>query len=110
MNKGRLMVEDTLDNIRQALQPEARIQIELAEPDRFPVAALLDLDFVSRAELRDGRLSVHLTGTASPVERAGVSRAVSQHGGVIVDMHAEQMTLEQAFVTITDEEVERLAA
>lgn len=110
MNKGRLMVEDTLDNIRQALQPETRIQIELAEPDRFPAAALLDLDFVSRAELRDGRLSVHLTGTASSVERAGVSRTVSQHGGVIVDMHAEQMTLEQAFVTITDEDVERLAA
>ena len=110
MNKGRLVVEDTLDNIRQALQPEARILIELAEPDRFPAAVLLDLDFVSRAELRGGRLSVHLTGSATPAARAGVSRAVGHHGGVIVDMHAEQMTLEQAFVTITDEQVERLAA
>ena len=110
MNKGRLVVEDTLDNIRQALQPEARILIELAEPDRFPAAALRDLDFVRRAVLSESRLSVHLSGAATPAARAGVSRAVSRHGGVIIDMRAEQMTLEQAFVTITDEQVERLAA
>ncbi len=110
MNKGRLVVEDTLDNIRHALQPEARILIELAEPDRFPAASLLDLDFVRRAELSEGRLSVHLSGAATTAARAGVSRAVGRHGGVIVDMRAEQMTLEQAFVTITDEQVERLAA
>ena len=110
MNKGQLIVEDSLDNVKRQLQPEVRLRIELTAPPAPMLPRLEELPGVASLEVAETRLSLSLKATDLAAAKARVSRAIVEAGGVIIDMQTEEMSLEEAFVAITDQNVAQLTA
>ena len=110
MNKGQLIVEDSLDNVKRQLQPEVRLRIELTASPAPMLPRLTELSGVTSLEVAETHLSLSLKATDLAAAKARVSRAIVEAGGVIIDMQTEEMSLEEAFVAITDQNVSQLAA
>lgn len=108
MNRGRLVVEDSLSNIRRLLQPEARIQIELAGSAQQHVPLLDTQPGIASLSCAGSLLTIHLQDSDVSAARARISRLITQAGGVIIDMRTEEMSLEDAFVSITEQNVHQL--
>jgi len=107
LHKGRLLVEDTIDGIRTRIGGSRVIQLVLTElPPSLP-EALGQVADVEQVEVVDHQVAVRTSGERDA--RADIFQAVVQSGGVLVEMSTEQMSLEDAFVTITNRNVEQLA-
>jgi ABC-type multidrug transport system ATPase subunit len=106
INRGVLVAEDTMDGIRRSTASEIRLEILLeAIPDGL-LKRLSDMPFVVSAEIKGG--SVRLTVKADRDHRGEISRAVVESGGVILGFVAHEVSLEEAFITITESNVNRL--
>ncbi len=107
INRGRLVAEDSMEGLRRWLWPEVRLRVELAAATPGIESAIADLPSV-RAVHRDGRsLVIEVDGAGDA--RAEISRAISDRRGLVVGMTAEERDLEQAFLAITEGDVETLA-
>lgn len=109
LHQGRLLIEDTLAGLRQRISRGHRLVVEL---DRLPAP------LVARLENEPAVLELHAVGTEPRLEllldgqhdaRAAISHLITQSGGVILGMESEELSLEEAFVTITNQNVTRLA-
>jgi ABC-2 type transport system ATP-binding protein len=109
LHQGRLLIEDTLAGLRQRIGHGRKLAIELAS---VPAPLLPEL------ERAPGVLELHVAETGPRLEllvdgqqdaRAAISQLITQSGGVILGMESEEMSLEEAFVTITNQNVTRLA-
>lgn len=107
LHKGRLLVEDTIDGIRARIGGSRVIQLVLVElPPSLP-DTLRQVADVEQVEVVDHQVAVRVSGERDA--RADIFQAVVDSGGVLVEMSTEQMSLEDAFVTITHRNVEQLA-
>ncbi len=109
LHEGRLLIEDTLEGIRRRIGQGRRFVVEL---DRVPPAL--------QARLRDDPLVLELTLPPGGQElqmllddhadsRAAISHVITESGATILGMRSEEISLEEAFVTITNQNVNRLA-
>lgn len=108
MNKGRLIAEDSLDNLRRALAPQINLDVELHELPPNLVTHLEQLPFVRETNSNGNKLTLK----ADVVDdfRLRISQAIAEHGGIIIDMRSKEMSLEEAFVTITEQNVSTISA
>lgn len=106
MHRGQLVAEDSLDRLRQKLRQQVDLELQLQELRPGLVEHLAGLDFVQEINGEGTRLKLQLD--AATDFRPQVFAAVSAHGGVIVDMRTKEMTLEEAFITITEQNVSAL--
>ncbi|MFZ5917038.1 MAG: ABC transporter ATP-binding protein [Chloroflexota bacterium] len=109
IHHGQLLAEDTIDGLRARLSGELQIELELAEPAPELPAALEKLAFVRTITDTDShgrRFTAHLDSSGD--RRAELSRAIVAHGGIIVAMQQKEISLEEAFVTITERDIPRL--
>jgi ABC-2 type transport system ATP-binding protein len=107
LHKGRLLVEDTIDGIRARTGASKIVQLVLVDmPSSLP-DALRHIAGVDGVEAVDHKVTVQVSGRRDV--RADIFQAVVENGGVLVEMSTEQMSLEDAFVTITLQNVEQLA-
>lgn len=106
MNKGQLLAEDSMEDLKRRLVDEVQLDLELEEASEAVVNALKALPFVLSLEVNGKRLSLN-TG-ADKDYRGQLSTAVIQAGGVIVDLRRHEMSLEEAFVTITEKNLSLL--
>ena len=109
LHQGRLLIEDTLDGIRRRVGQGRRFVVEL---DRVPT----DLEASLRAEplvleltAPPGSHELRMILDADGDGRAAISGIITASGATILGMRGEEMTLEEAFVTITNQNVTRLA-
>ncbi|MFN8593395.1 MAG: ABC transporter ATP-binding protein [Thermomicrobiales bacterium] len=107
LHQGRLLVEDTLAGIRQRLGRGRRFVVELAAVPEELVKRLQEEPYVLELVQDDRRLTLLLDDQHDA--RPEVSRLITESGGVIVGMESEELTLEEAFMTITNQNVTRLA-
>jgi len=84
INKGRLLAEDSMDNLRKRLTDVAELEIELSEAKK------------------------EITDTLSAFDFAQISEAISQQGGVVLGIKKKEMSLEEAFITITEKNISLL--
>lgn len=103
LNKGKLIAEDSLDAIRRHLQPHVEMSIELEKPRPALAKHLEDLDFVYGASIENNLLNVKI-GTEQDY-RAPLSRYITHQGATIIGMATKEMSLEEAFVTITEQNI-----
>lgn len=108
LNKGRLLVEDTMQSIKRRVSDEVELTVEVEDLGNDIVQALEALDFVTGVARLDRQLVVKTKPEAD--YRGQISRAISSKGGVLLGMRAKEMSLEDAFVTITEKNVPLLAA
>jgi ABC-2 type transport system ATP-binding protein len=107
LHGGRLLVEDTMDGLRKRLARQQRMTIELERVTPEVISALEQQPFVAQVERRGQELALLLRSGEDV--RARLSRLIGDAGGLILSMRSDQMSLEEAFVTITSQDVMTLA-
>lgn len=107
LHGGRLLVEDTMDGLRQRLATQQRMQIELDEVTPELIAQLERQPFIAQVSQQGKQLTLMLRSNEDV--RADLSRLISEAGRLILRMQSDKMSLEEAFVTITSQDVLRLA-
>ena len=109
LHQGSLLIEDSLVGLRRRLGSGRRMVVELER-----IAAPL----VERLEQEPYVLELHVTNSGQQLEllledgqdvRPRLSHLITESGGVILRMESEEMSLEDAFVTFTNQNVTRLA-
>ncbi len=107
LHGGRLLVEDTMDGLRQRLATQQRLQIELDEVTPALIERLEHQPFIAQVSRQGNQLTLLLRSNEDV--RANLSRLISEAGGLILRMQSDKMSLEEAFVTITSQDALRLA-
>ena len=107
MHEGHLLVEDTIDGVRNRIGGPKIVQLALVETPPELTEVLRNIPDVEKVEVSDGQLSVQISNDSDV--RAAIFQAVVETGGIMVEMRMDQMSLEKAFVTITNQNVEQLA-
>ncbi len=107
LHEGRLLVEDSLTGLRRRLAPGQRFVIELDSIPAGLMARLANEPFVT--EITEKGQHIEMLVQAQHDVRPRIFHLVADAGGVILGMHSEEMSLEEAFVTITGDNVAQLA-
>lgn len=106
--RGQIVAEGTVAEIQRQLEPGDRYAIEFEGNEAAIGAALATLEYVESVRNEDDKLLLQLN-TSRDV-RAEISRLVTGAGGTVLGITRIQMTLEEAFMTVTDDRVKRLPA
>jgi ABC-type multidrug transport system ATPase subunit len=104
--EGRLLVEDTMNNLRSLAGATQSIRLSFAELEDNQVMAFQDLTCVQKVE-RDGN---HLTLKVENENdhREEIGRAILENHLVVTEMKQEEVSLEEAFITITENNLGQL--
>jgi ABC-2 type transport system ATP-binding protein len=106
INKGRLLAEDTMDNLRKRLTDVVELEIELTEAKKKIIDTLAAFDFIKGLKKEENLLTIKVK--ADKDYRAQISEAISQQGGVVLGIKKKEMSLEEAFITITEKNISLL--
>lgn len=107
INKGRLLAEDSMDNLRKRLTDVLELEIELSQAKKEIIDTLTAFDFIKGLK-REGNLLTIKVKTDKDY-RAQISEAISQQGGIVLGIKKKEMSLEEAFITITEKNISLLA-
>src|SRR5690349_5440534 len=106
--RGRVVAQGTVAEIRGKLEPGGRYVLEYEGNEAAIRRALAVLQAVREVKAEGGRLLLRVApGRDMRVE---ISRAVTGAGGLVLGINRQEMSLEEAFLTVTDDKVKRLAA
>lgn len=106
INKGRLLAEDTMDNLRKRLTDVVELEIELTEAKKEIIDTLTAFDFIKGLKREENLLTIKVK--ADKDYRAQISEAISQQRGVVLGIKKKEMSLEEAFITITEKNISLL--
>ncbi|NLN26619.1 MAG: ABC transporter ATP-binding protein [Firmicutes bacterium] len=107
IHKGKLVAQDTMDGLRRKLTEETEMYVTVEGLTDAIVDALRELPFIRSLSV-DGQ-TVTLRMDADKDYRGDLSRKIVDLGGVVLDMRRHEMSLEEAFVTITEKNINLLA-
>jgi ABC-2 type transport system ATP-binding protein len=102
INKGSLLVSDTLQNVSSMLSGPAMIHVELAELSDAVIVAVKKLPFVSGVWRTGNNLSIQVA-THKDV-RAEVSQEITRSGGVVVGISQKASNLEDVFIQLVSKD------
>jgi len=107
INEGRLLAEDTMENLRRKLTDVEELEVEVSEAKKETLEALSSLDFVKGITKEGKKLTIKVK--ADKDYRAEISQLISQKGEVVLGIKVKEMSLEEAFITITQKNISLLA-
>ena len=107
LNHGRLLVEDTISGIRSRIGESTNVQLRLVSVPDGLVTALEGIAEIGRIMQQNNQLTIQVSGSRDV--RPDIFQAVVAHDGIILEMATEEISLEEAFVTITHQNVAQLA-
>ncbi len=100
MNKGRLLAEDDMQHLKRRLSSEVELVIELERLEDAVIEAIRNERYVNSLEVDGSCVCVKTKADAD--HRADISRLISSMGGVVLSLSTKELSLEEAFVTITE--------
>jgi ABC-type multidrug transport system ATPase subunit len=98
IDRGNLLVSDTLQNVSSMLAGPALVHVEIARMSETVVQALKKLSFVTNVGQIGNEFSIQVA-THEDV-RAQVSETITKAGGVIVGMSMKASNLEDVFMQL----------
>lgn len=107
LHNGRLLIEDTMSGIRSRLGNSNIVHLTLANEAPALLEKLKSIPGVQKVEMQQQQVAVHVAGTRDA--RPDIFQAVVAADAVLIEMGLEEMSLEEAFVTITNQNVQQLA-
>ena len=107
MNNGQLLAEDRMENLAQRLTEEMTLEIELAEVKHEIIETLQRFEFVTHVS-GEGRI-LNVKVRTDRDYRPDVIQALISCGQTPLGIQARSMNLEEAFMTITKENISLLA-
>ncbi len=105
--KGRLLAEDRMSTLLSRFAPEREIQVDLESIPAGLVEEVKTLPFVLSASAVECSLRVRVDSSGD--HRRDLSELVIRRGLVPLRIDERETTLEEAFITITKDNVEQLA-
>ena len=109
MHEGSLLIEDSLAGLRRRLGSGRRLLVELDRVEPALVERLGEEPSVLDLQVADGGRQLELLLEDGQDVRSRLSHLITESGAVILRMESEEMSLEEAFVTFTNQNVSRLA-
>jgi ABC-type multidrug transport system ATPase subunit len=106
ISNGKLLAEDDLTHLKHQSANEMEISVELEGYSDAIASSLEELECVTSAVYEDSRLTVKTT--MDDDYRAQISRVIASHGGIVLSMVAKEISLEEAFVIITEQNLSLL--
>lgn len=107
LHQGQLLVEDSINGIRTRIGDTNVVHIELLEIPAALPAQLQSIPEVQKIETQENQLTLYLSSSRDA--RPDIFQAIVATGGTAVTMKMEEISLEEAFVTITNQNVQQLA-
>lgn len=107
LHNGRLLIEDTISGIRSRLGANNIIHLTLANEASTLSEKLKAIPEVQQIDVRQHHIAIQVSGARDA--RPDIFHAVVAADAVLIEMSLEEMSLEEAFVTITNQNVEQLA-
>lgn len=104
MNRGRLVADGPIDVVKQMTRSERRYRVDLDAISPALLAALNGLPFVKRTEAAGDSVIVAVEGTGD--YRRPISRTISEAGATVLGLRELEASLEEAFVTLTEQNLE----
>ncbi|MCD6574579.1 ABC transporter ATP-binding protein [Candidatus Aerophobetes bacterium] len=108
INKGKLLAEETMENLRKKLTEFTQLEVELVEINKDILDALSSFEFIK--EIHQEKNFLILKITTDKDHRAEISAAIAEKGGVVLGIKIREMSLEEAFITITQKNISLLAS
>jgi ABC-type multidrug transport system ATPase subunit len=110
LHQGSLLIEDSLAGLRRRLGSGRRMVVELERIAAPLVERLGQEPYVLELHVDDSGRQLELLLEDGQDVRPRLSNLITDSGGVILRMESEEMSLEDAFVTFTNQNVARLAS
>ena len=107
INKGTLLVEATMDEIKKRLVDVTELTVELSEVDPEIMRSLASLHFVRNVRQDGNRINIRVLSDRD--YRADISRMMTEKGAIVLGINTNEMSLEEAFMKITSENISLLA-
>jgi ABC-2 type transport system ATP-binding protein len=104
IDKGKIVAVDTPQNLRTQIQGAARIFVEIEGPASDVVSAVKVLPGVASVEIASGGGNRHRFKVESEKGqdvRVDLSRTVVNKGWGLLELHSENMSLEDIFIKLT---------
>jgi len=108
INRGKLLAEESMENLKRRLSDSVELEVELSSVGREIVEALSAFDFVR--EIKHEGKSLVLKIDSDRDYRGDISQAIASRGGVVLGIRTKEISLEEAFMTITQRNVSLLAS
>ncbi len=107
INKGKLLAEDTMENLKHRLSDFIQIEVEVAKLPKKMLDIFSSFDFVKDVTQEKNLTILEVKNDKD--YRADISEAITREGGIVLGMKVREMSLEEAFITITRENISLLA-
>jgi len=101
--RGRLLVEDTMPNLRHIVSLQSQIELDLYQPEETLIRDLSALPFVTSLDRQNDRLIVSTQNNKD--YRAELGSFLAGRGAVVLGMRMIETSLEDAFITITEKHI-----
>ncbi|NMB12810.1 MAG: ABC transporter ATP-binding protein [Firmicutes bacterium] len=106
IHHGKLLAEDDMTHLKQQVTDEMEIVVELEAYTDAIGESLRELEFVSSVTNEGSQLTIKTS--VGEDHRSRISRVISNNGGVVLSMVAKEISLEEAFVIITEQNLSLL--
>jgi ABC-2 type transport system ATP-binding protein len=107
INKGKMVVVDTPDNLTARLRGAETIYLQVAAPVADVQAGLAGLHGITRVEatpVRDGLVDVHVDHASGRDVRRELAATVVNSGWGLLELRPLKMSLEEVFLSLTTDE------
>lgn len=107
INEGKLLAEDSMENLRRKLSKAVELEVELSQAKEEIIKALSSFDFIQAIKQQENLLTLRVKSDQD--YRAQISETISRQGGIVLGIKVKKMSLEEAFITITEKNISLLA-
>jgi ABC-2 type transport system ATP-binding protein len=104
LNQGRIVATDTVSSLTTQLQSSRKIKLVLRGPREAIRSTLAAIPGILRIEPQEAEGAYELEMQKDLDVRADISRAVVQQGWDLLEMHSQELSLEEIFVQLVTEE------
>jgi ABC-2 type transport system ATP-binding protein len=108
INRGKLLAEEEMENLKRRLRNVVELEVELSKVRKEITDTLRGFHFVKKIQQDQNVLTI--TVNSDQDYREPISEAVSRKGGIVLGIRAKEMSLEDAFMTITQKNVSLLTS
>jgi len=107
INHGVLLIEDSMDNIKNRVTDFIEIEIELNRPiENNLITKLCSLDYIKDVISEGNTIIIKVNNDKDYREK--ISQMIFQEKNYIIGMKKKEMSLEDAFITITEGNIKLL--
>ncbi|NLK07892.1 MAG: ABC transporter ATP-binding protein [Firmicutes bacterium] len=106
IHSGKLLAEDSMEHLKEQVTEEIEIIVELEDVSSAVVSGIEELDFVKQVDSSSSGLRIK--ADVGEDHRAQISKTIAETGGVVLSMQTKELSLEEAFVIITEQNLSLL--